>query len=359
VFPTLVLLASLLAEGPTITTVAGTGQPGGSGDGGPAAQALLNQPFDVVRDPEGNLYFSDTGNHRVRKVDARTGIITTIAGSGRNGFSGDGGPATEAQLDEPYGLALDAGGNLYVADRLNARVRRIDRDTGRITTVAGNGRKRFSGDGGPATEAGLVEPNGLALDGRGRLFVADVADHRVRVVYLATNRIATYAGNGQGRHAGDGGHAEAASLFGPRAVEIQPDGTLYILERQGNRLRAVSPRDRIITTLAGTGQKGHSGDGGPAAQATFDGPKEMALDGRGNIFIVDTENHAIRHIDTRTQTIRTVAGTGQPGPGGDGGPAHAAQLDRPHGVAVGPDGALFIGDTGNHRIRRVAPTTTP
>jgi DNA-binding beta-propeller fold protein YncE len=351
----LAILALAAAE-PVITTAVGTGQPGYQGDGGPARQALLNMPFDVAFDRAGNLYLSDTFNHCVRKVDSRTGLITTVAGQGKAGFSGDGGPATQARLNEPYGLALDAAGNLYFADRLNRRVRRVDARSGLITTVAGDGSKIASGDGGAASAAGLVEPNGVALDPAGsRLFIADVADHRIRVVDLRDGRIATFAGTGQGRHSGDGGLASAASIHGARAVEVGPDGTVYILERQGNTLRSVDPATGIITTRAGTGKKGYSGDGGPATAATFDGPKELALDHKGNLLIVDTENHAIRRIDAKTGRVSTVAGSGHRGGEGDGHAASSAQLDRPHGVAADRNGALYIGDTGSHRIRKVGP----
>lgn len=340
-------------DGPIITTVVGTGQAGHQGEGGPASAAQLNGPFDVAFDASGNLYVSDTGNHRIVRVDARTKVLTTIAGNGTKGFSGDGGPAKAAQLDEPYGLAIDGDANVYFADRLNRRVRKVDAKTGSITTVAGDGSKVFSGDGGPAVAAGLVEPNGVALDGRGRLFIADVADHRVRVVDLSTGRIATFAGNGKGKHEGDGGPAQDAAIFGARAVKVGPDGGVFILERQGNTLRVVDPKKGVIKTVAGTGRKGLTGDGGPALDATFDGPKEMAVDKEGNVFIVDTENHAIRRIDAKTGTITTAAGNGQRGGEGDGGPAVKGRLDRPHGVAVGPDGSIFIGDTGNNRVRRV------
>jgi sugar lactone lactonase YvrE len=348
--------ALLVAQGAVITSPVGTGKPGYSGDGGPAAKADLNQPFELVHDAAGNLIFSDTGNHAIRRVDRATGNITTIAGTGRKGFAGDGGPATAAQLDEPYGLTLAADGTVYFADRLNARVRRVDGRTGIISTLAGTGEKASTGDGGPAAKAALVEPNGVALDRAGRtLFIADVAGHRLRAVDLASGTIRTVAGDGTGKHVGDGGPASAAKLSGPRAVKVAADGTVLVLERNGNTLRAIRPTDGVIQTLAGTGKKGYSGDGGPAIAATFDGPKEMALDGAGNVYIVDTENQAIRRIDARTGTILTVAGNGKRGGAGDGGPATNAELDRPHGVAVAPDGAVLIGDTNNHRIRRVAP----
>lgn len=344
------------AAGPMISTAVGTGQAGGTGDRGPALQARLNMPFDVAFDAGGNLYLSDTNNHRIRRVDAASGTITTIAGSGRKGFSGDGGPAIEAELNEPYGLAIDGQGNVYFADRLNRRVRKVEAATGRITTIAGNGSKTYSGDGGPAQDAGLVEPNGVALDADGgRLFIADVAGHRIRVINLASGRIDTFAGNGQARDAGDGGPAAKAAIHGARAVAVGPDGTVFILEREGNRLRGVDRQSGIITTRAGTGAKGFAGDGGPALAATFNGPKELDVDAAGNIFVVDTENHAIRRIDGTTGIITTVAGDGKRGGQGDGGPPRAARLDRPHGVAVARDGTIYIGDTGNHRVRKVVP----
>jgi len=349
----LILLAAVAAE-QSIVTVAGTGMAAGGGDGGPAVQAQLNLPFDVALDVRGNLYFSDTFNHRVRRIDQKSGTITTMAGDGTAGFSGDGGLATKARLNEPYGIVLDALGSLFVVDRLNRRVRRVDGRTGIITTVAGNGTKTYSGDGGPAQAAGLVEPNGVALDRTGQfLLIADVGGNRIRKVDLTTGRISTFAGTGRARHDGDGRPAADASLWGARAVDVGPDGSVYILEREGNTLRVVSPSTGTITTVAGTGAKGYSGDGGPARSATFNGPKELAVDAKGNIWVVDTENHAIRLIDGTTRMIETVAGQGQPGGGGDGGPATKAGLDRPHGVAASLDGTFWIGDTHNHRIRRV------
>jgi sugar lactone lactonase YvrE len=336
-----------------ITTAVGTGDKGFAGDGGPAERALLNGPFDLGFDADGNLYFSDTFNHRIRRVDGRTGIITTCAGSGEAAYEGDGGPATRARLNEPYGIAIDKAANVYFADRHNHCVRRVDGATGLITTFAGNGSAGFSGDGGPASRAEMLEPNGLALDpGQTRLFIADVADHRVRAVDLDSGTISTFAGTGEAKHSGDGGPATASGIHGARAVKVAADGTVYILERQGSTLRAVNPRSGIIIMVAGTGARGYGGDGGPAKDAVFDAPKELALDPGGDILIVDTENHAIRRICTATGIVETIAG-GRKGPGGDNGPATAAGLGRPHGAVVGPDGAIYIGDTENHRIRRL------
>ncbi len=350
-----ILLAAIGAE-QLISTVAGTGSVGYGGDHGPAVRARLNMPFDVALDLDGNLYLSDTFNHCIRRIERKSGIITTVAGNGTAGFAGDAGAAVNARLDEPYGIVLRSDGSLFIADRLNRRVRRVNLRTGLIHTIVGNGTKGSDGDGGAAITAGLVEPNGLALDPTERqLYIADVGANRIRRVDLANGRISTFAGTGRARHDGDGGPSASASIWGARAVDVGPDGLVYILEREGNSLRVVNPLNRLITTIAGTGSKGYSGDGGPARLATFNGPKELAIDRRGNIWIVDTENHAIRFIDAKTKVIRTVAGRSQPGSEGVGGPATAAFLKRPHGVAVGPDGSFWIGDTQNHRIRMVGP----
>ena len=354
--PVLLLLALGADPAPTISSPVGTGKKGFAGDGGPAAKAELNQPFDVAFDRAGNLYLSDTFNHRVRKVDAKTGVITTVAGNGKKGFAGDGGKATDASLNEPYGVELDAEGNLFIVDRLNYCIRRVDAKTGTITTVAGTGGKSgFSGDGGPATKALLVEPNGICLDGKGRLYIADVAGHRVRVVDLKGGTIETLIGNGKGATLGDGGSLKDATTFGPRAVAMHPDGSLVLVERNGHCVRKIDLTKGTVARSAGTGKKGYSGDGGKALDATFDGPKEIDIDRDGNVFVVDTENEAIRRIDAKTGVISTVAGKGRTkSPGlGDGGKATEATLGRPHGVAVGPDGAVYIGDTNSHRIRKV------
>ena len=318
-----------------VSIVAGIGEPGYSGDGSLALEARLNNPFDLAFAPDSSLVFSDTFNHCIRRIDAASGVISTICGTGAKGFSGDGGPAVRAQLNEPYGVAIDRSGRVFFADRLNRRVRIID-TTGIVSTLAGDGSGVFSGDGGPAARAGLVEPNGLALSpDQSRLFIADVAGHRVRVVDLTAGTIETFAGTGEARHHGDGGPAAEAAVFGARAVTFAPDGSLYVMERQGSCIRRV--RDGMIETVAGTGERGYSGDGGDARSAVFDAPKEMAVDHEGNIFVVDTENHAIRRIDARSWIITTIA----------------SGLARPHGAVVAPDGSVLVGDSEHHQIRRL------
>ena len=337
-----------------ITTVAGNGVEGYSGDGGPAIEASLNNPFDVVFDAAGNLIFTDTFSHCIRRVDAATGMITTIAGTTEVGYSGDGGPATAARFNEPYGLAVDGSGALYVADRLNAVVRRIDGGSGLVTTFAGTGEKGFAGDGGPAGRAGLVEPNGLAFSSDfARLYIADVSDNRVRVVEMAGATLSTFAGTGAAAHDGDGGPAIAAGVFGARAVGVRPgDGAVYVMERQGSCLRLVD--GGVMSTVSSTGATGYGGDGGPVSAAIYDRPKEMTVDGDGDVLVVDTENHAIRLIDWAADRVGTIAGNGRSGFTGDGIPATQSSLGRPHGVAIGPDGSFYIGDTENHRIRKVS-----
>jgi sugar lactone lactonase YvrE len=321
----------------TVDVVAGTGEQGYSGDGSEALRARLNNPFDLAFLPDGSLVFSDTFNHCLRRIDAASGVISTLSGTGEKGYSGDGGLATRAQLNEPYGVVVDRSGRLFVADRLNRRVRVID-TTGIIRTLAGDGSGVFSGDRGPAATAGLVEPNGLALSpDQSRLFIADVAGHRVRVVDLTAGTIDSFAGTGVAGHDGDGGPASAAAVFGARAVAFSPDGSLYVMERQGSCIRRI--RDGVIETVAGTGARGYAGDGGDARAAVFDAPKEMAVDPQGNIIVVDTESHAIRRIDARSWIVTTIA----------------SGLARPHGAVVAPDGSVLVGDSEHHQIRRLTP----
>ena len=334
-----------------IQTIAGTGAKGYAGDGGAALQALLSEPFMCAFDAQGHLYIVEATNHCVRRIDTVTGVITTVAGTGVSGYSGDGGPATRATLNQPYSLQIDANGDMYIVDRLNAAIRKIDAVTGIITTVAGTGEPGASGDGGPGPQAQLREPNDCFLDGRGGLLIADVQDQRIRRLDVHTGIITTFAGTGEKTRTGDGRPATAASILGARAVCMDHRGTTYICEREGNGIRKVDASG-IMSTYAGTGERGYSGDGRSARAATWGAPKAIRCDRHDNLVVVDTENHAIRRIDATTGIVTTIAG-GHRGGEGDGGPATSAGLDRPHGCDVDAQGNIYIADSNNHRVRVV------
>jgi DNA-binding beta-propeller fold protein YncE len=334
-----------------IHTIAGTGAKGYAGDGGPAPQALLNEPFMCAFDAAGNLYVAEAANHCVRRIDTATGVITTVAGTGAPGYAGDGGLATRATLNQPYSMQIDTNGDIYIVDRLNAVIRKVDAVTGFITTVAGTGEPGSSGDGGPGPLAQLREPNDCFLDGRGGLLIADVQDQRIRRLDMRSGIITTFAGTGEKARTGDGRSAAAASILGARAVCTDRRGQTYICEREGNGIRRVDAHG-IMSTYAGTGERGYGGDGGPALAATWGAPKAIRCDRHDNVLVVDTENHAIRHIDAVTGVVTTIAGGRQSGDG-DGGPAASAGLDRPHGCDVDAQGNIYIADSNNHRVRVV------
>ncbi len=329
-----------------ISTVAGNGTVGFDGDGGAALEAQLNSARGVAPDGSGNLYIADSGNHRIRKVDT-AGDISTVAGTGTAGFSGDNNPAVQAQLDSPYDVAVDGSGNLYIADRRNNRIRKIDTD-GDISTVAGTGRSQYGGDNDLAVEAPVNFPSGVALDGDGNLYIADTNNHRIRKVD-ASGIITTVAGGS----IGDGGPATQAQLDFARGLALDGSDNLYIADTSHNRIRKVDA-EGIITTFAGTGQFGYGGDNDPALEAQLRSPQGVALDGSGNLYIADTKNHRIRRVDAATENITRVAGRGTSGGySGDGGPATAAKLDGPLSVALDGSGNLYIADTDNHRIRKI------
>ena len=334
-----------------ITTAVGTGERGYSGDGEAAASALLSEPFMCAFDLAGNMYLAEAMNHCIRRVDRETGVIVTIAGTGAEGYSGDGGPATEATFKQPYSLQVASNGDVYVVDRLNYVIRKIDAATGIITTIAGTGEQAYGGDGRPAVQAKFREPNDCFLDGRGGLLIADVQDQRIRRLDLETGIITTFAGNGAKERVGDGLPATQASILGARAVCMDRAGNTYIAEREGNGIRKVDASG-VMSTLAGTGEFGYTGDGGPAIAATWGGPKAIRCDQGGNLLVVDTENHAIRLIDPATGIVTTIAG-GRLGGEGDGGLADEAAMNRPHGCEVDADGNVFIADSNNHRVRVV------
>ncbi|MGH9011617.1 MAG: phytase, partial [Acidimicrobiia bacterium] len=335
-----------------ISTVAGTGAVSGfSGDGGPGTSARLRAPRTMEADSKGNLFIADTENNRLRKIDSN-GTITTIAGTGTSGYSGDNGPATSARLSSPHGVAVDAPGNVYIADSPNQRIRKVS-PTGIITTVAGTGSSGYNGDNIQATSARLNYPKGVEMGPDGALYIGDANNHRVRRVDLSSGIITTVAGSGVAGSSGDGGPATAARLNTPRNVAFGPDGVLYIAVVSNFKVRRVDAATKTITTVAGTGVAGFSGDGGVATSARLNQVRDVAVDQAGNLYIADEKNHRIRWVDT-DGIIRTFAGTGTSGFLGDGGPATAARIRGPRGVAVDPQGRVLIGDTGNHAIRRVS-----
>ena len=395
----------------TITTIAGTGDPGCSGDGGPALKACLNEPKSITVDGRG-LYIADSENHRIRKVDLTTGLITTVVGKGgsatpthpsplegegqgggdeldpladpvkvkdekvvqladqsgtvrflvgsaeKGRFKGDGEPAVGATLNFPSAVVADRRGNLYIADTFNHRVRRVDAATGTIWTLAGTGTARSSGDGGPATKAMLNEPVALALDEqRDLLYIADLANYRVRVVDLETGRITTYAGNGEREYDGDGHQAAHAALSGPSGVALDAEGNLYIADTFSGRIRRVDLATRTISTVAGDGTA-YRYQGMPNEFSTsLSRPAGIALAADGTLYITDSDNHLIRKWSPRTKIITAIAGNGTAQFSGDGGPAHACSLNYPFGVVLDQASSLYIADTFNHRIRLVAGAT--
>jgi DNA-binding beta-propeller fold protein YncE len=290
--------------------------------------------------------------HRLRKL-SRDGLVTTLAGTGREGSGGDQGPAAKAELNGPHSLAVAKNGDIFVADTWNNRIRKIDARTRVITNFAGTGRKGFSGDGGQALDADFGGIYCLALDETNQsLCLADLDNRRVRQIDLKTGIVSTLAGNGKKGVPTDGELAASAPLVDPRAVALDSRGNLYILERSGHALRAVD-RSGKIRTLAGTGEAGDSGDGGDALRARMNGPKHLCVSSQGSVLIADTENHRIRAYNPEKRTIETVAGTGRKGTAGLGGPADAAELSQPHGVTEGPNGFLYIADSSNNRIVRI------
>jgi sugar lactone lactonase YvrE len=357
VFFVLVLNSSVYAltlGAATIDTVAGSGKPENSGDRGPARQTNIGDPFGVEIGPDGALYICEVRNHRVWRLDSKTGEVAVVAGSGVKGYLGDGGPATKAQLNEPYEVRFDRAGNMLFVEMRNFVVRRVDAKTGVITTVAGTGKMGFGGDGGPATQAQLNIPHSIALDGDDNLYIADIGNHRIRKVDAKTGTITTIAGNGERQPPVDGQAAAGKPIIGPRALFV--DGsTLWIALREGHAVWRMDLATGKLKHVAGTGKRGFSGDGGPAKEATFDGPKGIAIGPDKCVYVADTENQVIRKLDLSSGTISTIAGMGpqHKGGGGDGGPATAAMMDRPHGICVAADGAIYIGDTLNHRVRRV------
>ncbi len=316
-------------------------------------------PSAIVFDATGNLYIAETASHVIRKIDT-TGNITTIAGTGIQGFSGDNGPASSATLDSPQGLALDTA-NLYIADTHNHRIRKLVFATGTITTIAGTGTQGFSGDNAAATTAQLDLPTALALDTNNNLYFADTGNHRIRKI-SANGVITTIAGTGTQGFSGDNALATSTAIDSPTGLALDSNNNLYFADTHNHRIRKITAATGIITTIAGTGAPGFSGDTAAATSATLALPHGITIDPAGNLYLADTQNHRIRRIDATTGIITTVAGDGTQTFAGDGGPAIAASLDTPRATAVSPSTLLTLADTGNQRIRQLtaapAPATT-
>ncbi|ADB16886.1 NHL repeat containing protein [Pirellula staleyi DSM 6068] len=348
------LTLALTLEAGTIDTVAGTGKPADGPASGLGVETNVGDPFGVEIGPDGALYITEVRNHRVRRLDLKTGAMTTVAGSGKMGYAGDGGPATEALLNEPYEVRFDSHGNMIFVEMKNFVIRKVDAKTGIISTIAGSGKEGFAGDGGPAKEAVFSIPHSIALDADDNIYVCDLGNHRIRKIDAKTGLISTIAGNGGKTLPKEGKIDGTMSLLGPRAVCIDKN-VMWIALREGHSVWKLNLATSELTHIAGTGKKGFSGDGGPAKDATFDGPKGVAVCPDGGVVVVDTENHVIRKIDVKAGTISTVPGhtPKKAGGDGDGGDATKATMNRPHGICVDKDGSIYIGDTLNHRVRRV------
>ncbi len=346
-----ILCAVLVAfgQGQTVTTIAGTGTPSFSGDNGPATQAGFNSPVYLAFDAAGNLIVADWRNHRVRRIGT-DGTVTTIAGTGNAGFGGDGGAALQASFNGVIGVCLDPAGNIYVNDDMNNRIRRID-PSGRISTFAGNGARMYGGDGGGAAQASFFIGLRCVSDASGNLFVAEQGAHRVRRISTA-GIVSTVAGTGSQGFSGDGGPATSAQLNNPTAVAMDRAGNLYIADQFNHRIRRVSSGG-TIATIAGTGTAGFSGDGGPGVSANLNFPGAMVTDANGDLYFTDGPNARVRKVSA-AGIISTVAGNGTRGFAGDDGPALSASFNGAFGIALDAQGNLYVADTDNHRIRRIS-----
>ncbi|MGZ0168379.1 MAG: hypothetical protein ACKVHE_02370 [Planctomycetales bacterium] len=348
---------ALLANGASaadVVTIAGTGVSGLELGEQVAEATPVGEPYGIAKGPDGALYICEIATHVVRRLDESTGEITVVAGNGKQGYSGDGGPATTAALNEPYEVRFDTGGNMFFVEMKNNIVRRVDAKSGIISTIAGNGAVGFSGDGGPATKATLNRPHSITLDNQGNLYICDIGNHRVRVVNLESGVIDTFGGTGARKPTPDGAPVKGTPLNGPRALDFDGKHSLYLALREGNAVYRIDLKTKTLHHLAGTGKKGFTGNGGPARLATLSGPKGISIGPNGDVFLADTESHSIRVVRTATGVIDLLVGDGKRGDGPDGDPLKC-RTARPHGVFVDRRGNVYIGDSEAHRVRRLSP----
>lgn len=340
---------SISAADWTIQTIAGNGKQGFDGDGGPALDAQLDNPFGVVRGPDGCIWFCEYSGQRIRRV-RQDGKIETMAGNGMKGFEGDGGPALNASFNLPHEIRFDKAGHLYVVDMMNHAVRKIDAQTGVISTFAGTGRMGYSGDGGPAIEAQFNKPHSIQFGPDGQLYVCDIGNHVIRRIELTTNKVTTFAGTGKPGATIDGALITGSPLNGPRSIDFDQQGNLWLATREGNQVFKMDLKADRIYHMAGTGKSGFQGNGGQAKEAMLKGPKGIAIDKENNVWLADTESHSVRMINSKTGNLELVAGTGILGDGPDGDPLKC-NLARLHGIFVDSDGSVFIGDSEAHKVR--------
>lgn len=339
-----------------VKTIAGNGLPGDLNHSD-ATQTPLDQPFGVERGPDGALYITSIGQHRVLRLDTQLGQLSSVAGSGQSGYAGDGGAASKALLNEPYEVRFSLDGRtMYFVEMKNHLIRQVDLANGTIATLAGDPRGGFAGDDGPASAARFQQPHSIALDDRGQLYVADIGNHRIRCIDTTTGTITSIAGNGERKLPRDGALAQGNPMIGPRALHVV-GRTLWIALREGHSIWRLDLDSNRFAHVAGTGKAGYSGDGGSPRDATFNGPKGIVATPEGIVYVVDTENQVIRRIDTGADRIDTIAGGGPKARGfnENASPPYDAQFVRPHGIGLLPDGSLAIGDTNNHRVRWLRP----
>ena len=345
----IIALGSLNASEWNISTFAGNGTQGYSGDGGPATAAQINNPFGLVRGPDGALWFCEYTGHRIRKVTP-DGKIQTMAGTSKNGYSGDGGPALQATFNLPHEIRFDKEGNYFIADMVNNAIRRVDAKTGIITTFAGTGQAGYSGDGGPANKAQLKQPHSIQFGPDGSLYICDIGNNVIRKVDMHSGNISTFAGTGTAGVTPDGAPIAGTPMKGPRSMDFDKAGNLWLVTREGNQVLKLDLKEAKIHIIAGNGKKGFTGNGGPAKEATLSGPKGIAIDAEGNAWLADTESHTVRMVNAKTGNLELIAGTGEKGNGPDGDPLKCP-MARLHGIFVDTDGSVYIGDSEAHRVR--------